>query len=485
MPSFGIAAIMAILIPGFLLTFTAARAQIYEPEGLNMPGAWNSWTNPPANNLVLASSTQVTGGKIIKITTGTVRWQTRFGVAATGGDLTAGTYEWLFTSGSSSNYYQNKWSAVNIIPDSLQNYTKEGAANNSITLENGMWYTMNYEDLGYVNTNAIFMKTSAIPVDILTVTLPVPVAANTPATIIVGLSASTCPEEKIFLRYTTDAWATTAIVPVALTGVSGSAQIPGQPAGTLVSYYVFSTTKTTVTSNFDMVTINLNNNGGLNYSFTVGTAAPAITFANLQWPGQGQIAPAADYFVYGQAYIAGLTGLPTPAAGLQAWVGYSQANTDPATWTNWIVADYNAPAVNNDEFKANLGAVLTITGYWYYAYRFQLNSDPYVYGGYSASGGGFWDGTTNVSGFIDVLTGVDEGNLQSLTVYPNPTQGIFQVTFSVPSRARILNALGTVLLDRELLQGTQSFDISGFAKGVYYLQITTGEKIIHQTIIKQ
>ena len=102
-----ISIILVMLFAGLLFSGIPGKAQIYEPEGLNMTGAWNTWINPPANNLVLASSTQVPGGLVVKINTGTPRWQTTISVAATGGNLTGGTYEWLFTSGSSSNYYQN------------------------------------------------------------------------------------------------------------------------------------------------------------------------------------------------------------------------------------------------------------------------------------------------------------------------------------------------------------------------------------------
>jgi hypothetical protein len=479
------ATIMPLLLASFFLPGTSIKAQIYEPEGLNMPGAWNTWVNPPANNLALASSTQVTGGKIVKIATGTVRWQTRISVAATGGDLTGGTYEWLFTSGSTSNYYQNKWSAVNVITDSLQEYIKEGSANNSITLVNGMWYTMNFEDLGYANTHAIFMKTSALPVNIISVISAVPVVANDPVTISVELSGPKCPEENIFIRYSTDAWATSAVVAVSFTGSTGLGQIPGQPAGTVVSYYAFSTTLATVNANFDMVTINLNNNGGTNYSYSVGATAPAITFANLQWPGLGMISPAADFLVYGDAYIAGLTGLPTPAAGLQAWVGYSTTNTDPATWTNWITATYNAPIGNNDEFKTNLGAALTNIGTYYYATRFRLNADPYTYGGYSATGGGFWNGTTNVSGILDVSVGIPEVNGQTYSVCPNPTHGLLQLNFPSPAQVSLFDALGRMLISKDCLQGRQEMDISGFRNGVYYMKINTGDQITRQTIIKQ
>jgi hypothetical protein len=388
---------LIFFIPVFLMLFffsSSSVAQIYEPEGLNMPGGWNDWTNPPTN-LALASSTQVTGGRVVKIATGTTRWQTIFNAAASGGDVVGGSFEWLFTSGSTGNPWGNKWGGVSVAMNSLQAYTK-GGANNNITLTNGKWYTMNWKDIGYVSTDAIFMETSAEPVNILTVTFPAQGSVNIPVTVNVTVSNSLCPEENVYLRYTTDSWATSTVLPVTISGTTGSAVIPGQPDGTTVSYYAFSSTLTGITGNFDMLSIKINNNGGTNYSYLVG--APPISWANLQGPAIGTINPGQTLDVFSQVHIAGATGQPTPAPGVQAWIGYNNSNTNPNTWTNWIAATYTGPSGTNDEYKGIIGATL-VPGTYYYASRFRLGSGSYVYGGYNS---GYWDGTTNVSGILTV-----------------------------------------------------------------------------------
>lgn len=395
---FLIAGVFSVL---FIALSSESRAQIYEPEGLNMPGVWNSWTNPPANNLALASSTQVPGGRIIKNAVGTTRWQTIFSVAATGADLLPGTYEWLFTSGSSSNYYQNKWSNVTVVMNTLQNYTKEGPTNNSITLVDGKWYTMNWEDKGYQDSRAIFMETSAAPVAVTGFNSPpgTTYPANTAYNLTIYYGGAGSAEEIQYVRYTTDSWATSVALPVVVNAGVGTVQIPGQPSGTVVSYYFFSSTVGGLTADFDLYSIKIENNSGANYTYTVDPPPPAITWANLQFPASGAIETGALFEVYGQALIPGITGQATQAAGLQAWVGYSTENTDPATWSNWISASYNTAVGNNDEFIGNLGAAISSAGTYYYATRFQLNTGAYVYGGYN---GGFWDGITNVSGTLTV-----------------------------------------------------------------------------------
>lgn len=133
------------------------------------------------------------------------------------------------------------------------------------------------------------------------------------------------------------------------------------------------------------------------YEFPVGT----IGWANLQWPGSGNIGFGGNLTVYGQIWADGITNQPGQAPGINAWLGYSTSNTNPNTWTNWIPATYNTDIGNNDEYMANIGSTLS-SGTYYYAYRWQLYGGDYYYGGYNAGGGGQWDGTNNVSGVLTI-----------------------------------------------------------------------------------
>lgn len=410
------------ILLGFLLTTAlsplTSTAQIWEPEGLNMPGQWNNWTNPPVNNLALASFTQVPGGRVTKINTGIVRWQTIFSVAATGADVVGGTHNWLFTSGPTSNSFGNKWANVTVAMNTLQTYVKESPTDNSITVVNGKWYTMNWKDNGYSDTEAIFMETSAEPVQLLTVSEPVDVIENQAVVVTVTTNLSKSAEEIMYIRYTTNAWSTSSLLTVSMTGTSGTATIPGQAEGTTVAYYAFSSTVTGITANHDLYSIRINNDNGANYSYVVGgTPIPIITWANLQWPPNGNIQPGGAFDVYAQVFAPGITEAEGQGAGITAWIGYSTSNTNPSTWTNWVAATYNTDAGNNDEYKADIGSAITNEGTYYYASRFKLNDGAFVYGGYAAGGGGFWDGTTNVSGVLTVSTvppptEIDWANLQ-------------------------------------------------------------------------
>jgi hypothetical protein len=134
------------------------------------------------------------------------------------------------------------------------------------------------------------------------------------------------------------------------------------------------------------------------------TLAPtdAMDWCNLQFPATGNIDAGQDLTVYTRGYEPGVTDAGGQGAGITVWVGTSSTNSDPAGggWT-WTAATYNVDALNNDEYQAAIGSNLA-PGTYYYASRWQLNGGPFKYGGYSSGGGGFWDGTTYVSGVLTV-----------------------------------------------------------------------------------
>lgn len=232
-----------------LFACTHASAQIWQPEGLNMPGDWNGWGNPPAANSPLGSEFQVSGGGVKKLTDGTTRWKTTF----TG--LSGGAF--LFTSGG-GNPWANKWCEVNVTMNTLQNYVFQGGPNNNIACNPSKYYTMVWKDNGYSNTQAIFMETSAAPIT-LSSTSQSPFAGNvTPSDAVVvtiTLSAPKSAEENVYVRYTTDGYSTSTMVTATGSGTSYSATIPAQPDGTTIQYYAMTSTATGITADHDMYSL--------------------------------------------------------------------------------------------------------------------------------------------------------------------------------------------------------------------------------------
>ncbi|GGP06566.1 hypothetical protein GCM10010992_27080 [Cloacibacterium rupense] len=138
-------------------------------------------------------------------------------------------------------------------------------------------------------------------------------------------------------------------------------------------------------------------------------ANSTIDWGNLQWPTTLSVDEGGTTAtVYARVYEAGLTPTAGAPANVEVWIGVSPigaaANSDPSTWTTWVPASWSSQVGNNDEFTATINTTTySLTpGTYRYATRIRLNSGSYSYGGYNAGGGGFWDGTTNVSGTLTV-----------------------------------------------------------------------------------
>ena len=344
-----------LLITLLFLISNNLFSQIYAPEGLNMPGAWDSWANPPTN-LVLAGEAQTTGGQVKLMSELSSIYQTKFHVASSGADFVAGTYEFLYASGPSTNYWQNKWGNVTASLNTIQTYILNDANNNSITLANNKWYTMNFENTGYTDTRAIFMETSSEPASITSVsrTPQMPTATDN-VDITVELNHTKASDENFYLRYTTDSWASSNLLEASFTGTIGTATIPIMPQDTNVEYYVFSTTISNPTQDFDLVTINYDKNGGGFYTYTVGEELTCdgevgVLTTNPAFPLQEGSVTITFNAALGNGVLAGYAGDVYAHTGLIT--SESEGNND---WQH-VVSDWG---VNDAAFKfTNIGTDL-------------------------------------------------------------------------------------------------------------------------------
>nr|HPN39168.1 T9SS type A sorting domain-containing protein [Melioribacteraceae bacterium] len=141
----------------------------------------------------------------------------------------------------------------------------------------------------------------------------------------------------------------------------------------------------------------------------------------------------------------GLTDNVGQGANVQCWIGYSTVNSNPSTWNDslWMVAGYNGntdETNGQDEFLRGLSKTATNSaanlspGTYYIAARFKIRHSGYKYAGYSASGGGEWDGTIYVSPTLTITDpSISWVNLES----DNPEQITLGTTHSFYGRVVI------------------------------------------------
>ena len=135
---------------------------------------------------------------------------------------------------------------------------------------------------------------------------------------------------------------------------------------------------------------------------TVTTQDCGIQYANLQFPGTATINTCESQTYYAKVYKAGVTEPAGQGAGITAWIGRNATNTDPSTWaeSSWQLATFNVQSGNDDEYQSTLSNLAA--GTYYVASRFVFSTGNFVYGGFNNSGGGFWNGTSNVNGVLTV-----------------------------------------------------------------------------------
>ncbi len=339
-------------------------AQIYEPEGVNMPGSWDGWTQPPNNMTLRSVNDTVDGvaGMVGKITgLASPHYQTIFTTLSSGDTnaINSGSYEFLFTSGPKSNLYANKWTDVAVSLNTIQTYywhNDGGGNNNSISLNPDRWYVVNFEDNGYQDTRAIFMEFSSRPALVDTI-LQIPdtnvVQSSDEVAVKIILDTVAAQEQSFVIRYTTDNWATSQLVVCSVNNDTATGIIPSLAAGTNVSYYVFSTNTTALNNlsnpspaDYDLITIDFLNNSGLNFSYQVADqqVQPSDTPAAIYKVGAVYTIPAmpledSSVVVYfdatlGNGALAGYTGDVYAHTGV-----ITTKSSTPTEWLH-VVSDW-------------------------------------------------------------------------------------------------------------------------------------------------
>lgn len=96
-------------------------------------------------------------------------------------------------------------------------------------------------------------------------------------------------------------------------------------------------------------------------------------------------------------------------------------------------------------------------------------------------------GCSATSTCVNVTTvGIDETSaLEGVMAYPNPGTGLY--TLHVPGNAnlRVMNVIGEMVMQKELLPGDSQLDLGQQAVGVYYIHLTIGGRTSTLKLIRQ
>ena len=99
---------------------------------------------------------------------------------------------------------------------------------------------------------------------------------------------------------------------------------------------------------------------------------------------------------------------------------------------------------------------------------------------------------TNVSGVTlnwqPSVTGIEEATSKNpeVTVYPNPSNGLFNVDYNNANTIRVINTLGTLVYEEKvdaMSQGTKNIDLSNFANGIYMITVANDKGSVNHKVI--
>lgn len=426
------------------------------------------------------------------INQGTLRWQTSFQYTGA-----SGVQEFKFVSTAFGDPWGNQWAgniSVTLNNLNLFTYGTPSDPNNKISLNSGKWYTVVSEDKGYVSTRAIFMETSAQPVEISTVSRqPLLVDTGQQVTITATLSSTPSPEEKFFLRFTTDDWATSSQVPMNVNATSASAPIPAFSEGTTVKYYVYSSTLSNPSADFDLVSLRINSNNGQFYTYTVGEGiqcGPAIdvVYTDPAFPQEGQ--PVMVYFnaEFGNGGLFNYTGDVFAHTGV-----ITNLSTQPSDWryvkTEW---GQNTPETKMTRLGENLYSLQIddIRAYYGVPASETILKMAFVFrGGETASWGGYPE-HKNADG-SDIFVKVYQPQLNVKILSPSPRNPLASPDeiLAVCVEA-LLNDSIFLYLNNALLTSAAGnnlaypLELQGYAPGTYWIKAIAkvGSSIIADSV---
>jgi len=86
---------------------------------------------------------------------------------------------------------------------------------------------------------------------------------------------------------------------------------------------------------------------------------------------------------------------------------------------------------------------------------------------------------------LDLSTGINDLAKQGITIYPNPSNGVFYINNETNEEMQlmIMDVAGRFVVNKTLYNSINTIDISDQSSGIYIIQLTRGEDTYNSKII--
>jgi hypothetical protein len=92
---------------------------------------------------------------------------------------------------------------------------------------------------------------------------------------------------------------------------------------------------------------------------------------------------------------------------------------------------------------------------------------------------------SNVTIIVNTCTGIKELNQNSISVYPNPTNGLFTIELNSTAQIIITNSLGEIIMNTTFNSGLQNLDLQNKINGIYFIRLIQNNKQEVYKLIKE
>jgi hypothetical protein len=80
---------------------------------------------------------------------------------------------------------------------------------------------------------------------------------------------------------------------------------------------------------------------------------------------------------------------------------------------------------------------------------------------------------------------IDENNFENVKVYPNPSDGIFNIEGQNIRKIEVFNAFGQPVCSKKTENGFVKIDLTDCAAGIYLIRIVTDDGIWNHQIVRK
>jgi hypothetical protein len=165
-------------------------------------------------------------------------------------------------------------------------------------------------------------------------------------------------------------------------------------------------------------------------------------------------------------------------------------NWNGSEWENSYQYVYTYDAYNNQTSESDqMWNGSTWQNSWQYNSTYDANgiqiSDTYLE--WDATGAKLASGDSSYYYFHTVETGIPGLNASNTAVYPNPAKGKITISSNSPiSAIEIYNLSGKrIFADYKIRQQSKEIDLTGYAKGMYFVKIYNGTTFYNRKVVIQ